>query len=556
MLWEQVMNEWEARPWLEKLQNNLLFWLQLFALILLMVALVRPYWYEEGLKGDELIFVIDTSASMSAQVNGETIFSQKKKEMKEMINQLANEEVTIIEARKRPTILVKNMTDPSKLREIIDQLTISYEHENIEKALSFAQMIAKGKNSVIHLFTDGVDETLVSNIVTKQMIVVHNTEQEIENVSVKSFGVGPVQGKIGGIAVIENQTEKEKEVSFSVISEGKTFKEEKLVLKPKEEKILSFSPLQEAKYYQAIIDVDDDYKIDNEWVAVYTNMRPPVYAIGVVNPFFIKGFESIGVQTIQLEEKEIGNIEIEGIILTEEDKFIDRANQPVIFSEAKENSQQYLEQPITKLEDPLLQYVDFEKVYIQKSNPKPIEGLTTIVKSGENPLIQKGLKNDMPIVALRFSLEQSDWPLHPSFPIFLFNSYQWIVQHGNGLGYFQPGEEKWLNIAKGEKTIEIFNDKGKNLATIQTDQTPFRAPNQPGLYHAISGNELLYFAVHLDEREREIKTGDSFQLNEEILQPNAEKENKKWSELWFWLVVVAFVLLVSEWEVYRRRAGI
>ncbi|WP_242485302.1 vWA domain-containing protein [Peribacillus sp. TH27] len=90
LLWEQVLNEWQASPWLHKLQHNLLFWLQILVLLLLMFSLVRPFWFQKGIPGDHLILIIDTSATMSAKDGELTRFEKAKQELMEMLKEVDN----------------------------------------------------------------------------------------------------------------------------------------------------------------------------------------------------------------------------------------------------------------------------------------------------------------------------------------------------------------------------------------------------------------------------------------------------------------------------------
>ncbi|MBN8211216.1 VWA domain-containing protein, partial [Bacillus sp. NTK071] len=83
---------------LKNLQQNLLFWLQLLALILLMLALVRPFWLEDSLKGEHLIIIIDPSASMSAEHGGKSRFEMAKEEMLDLAGKLNGQQVTLIKA--------------------------------------------------------------------------------------------------------------------------------------------------------------------------------------------------------------------------------------------------------------------------------------------------------------------------------------------------------------------------------------------------------------------------------------------------------------------------
>ena len=62
LFWEEIMQETKASPYLKKLQKNALLFLQLAALLLLVLALMNPYIASTKIAGEQVIFVVDTSA--------------------------------------------------------------------------------------------------------------------------------------------------------------------------------------------------------------------------------------------------------------------------------------------------------------------------------------------------------------------------------------------------------------------------------------------------------------------------------------------------------------
>jgi len=551
MLWSQVMKEWEANPWLDQLQKNLLFWLQLLALIFLFFSLIKPYWYSSGLKGDKLIFIVDTSASMSAQLENQTIFDKKKDEMKEMIAKLNNQSVTIIAANKQPQILVKDEMNKGFLYDVIEQLSITYEHENLDMAINLANAIADEK-SVIHIFSDGVDYDYINSKITDYHAEVHNLEEKIENVSLKFFGVVLNEATMDGVAVVENQTEREKEINIIISSEKEKLFEQFFTIEPETELMIPITELPVKDYYLAEIKTDDQYTVDNSWTTIMDNDSPIIFAIGEVNPFIIKGFESVGAQVVQLAN--IQDVKPNSILLTEDRELLKSPSHPVFFVENEENANVQVSSQVQQEKDEIFSYVEMSNVYIEKANNEEITDLNTIAKSGSLSLIQKGMINNYPIIALRFPIAYSDWPLHPNFPIFLYNSYQWLKRETNYLGYFQPGEERWINLPDVQQ-LNIFTDDGENLYSVQLEHELFRAPNLPGLYQAVMDNDLLYFSVLLDDRERRLDFSDSFSINEH-LTTEILTETAIYDQLWFYFTLIAFILLLLEWEVYRKNVSI
>ena len=74
LFWQEVMRETKASPYLQHLQRNALFYLQMIAMILLVFALLQPFWKTKALAGEQIVFIVDTSATMEVQTNETTLF--------------------------------------------------------------------------------------------------------------------------------------------------------------------------------------------------------------------------------------------------------------------------------------------------------------------------------------------------------------------------------------------------------------------------------------------------------------------------------------------------
>lgn len=549
LLWEQVLNEWQASPWLKKLQQNLLFWLQIIALLLLMFALLRPFWLEEQVQGEHLIFILDSSASMSAQFEETTRFEAAKEELLEYIDRLNGQEVTLIHAGKNPEILLSQEEDLALIREKINDIEMSYESEEMEQAVNLAASLASGTDAVIHLFSDSMHKEELAEAAGEQYIEVHNIGKKLNNLSLASFGVAQIENEISGVAVIKNQGDTEQVFSFEVISGNEKLFEKEVTLTEHEERVLPIDSLPEMPYYEAMIHVEDGYAADNTFTSIYTESNPGIYGAGEINPFVIKGFETIGANVLQSHH--VNSMEEEnGILLLESSSLNDLPERPLIlFNSGDEKFE--LTEPIQAEKDPLWQYVDVDKIYIAAARKEFAGDWETILKSGQVPLIQKGSINGQPLLIFNFSLSDSDWPLHPGFPIFLYNSYQWLAKQSSFLGYFQPGEEKWLNVKEDRANWEIFNGQDEHLYTLHLNEESFKAPYKPGTYQVVSGDSIQYFSVLLDDQEKSAEIQPSFTLNERQAPVEAKTQGRN-DQLWFWFAIIALILIFIEWEVYRR----
>lgn len=104
----------------------------------------------------------------------------------------------------------------------------------------------------------------------------------------------------------------------------------------------------------------------------------------------------------------------------------------------------------------------------------------------------------------------------------------------------------------GNSDWKVFDESGKFLSSYQLDKESFVAPKKPGLYQIIAGDQSMYISVVLDEEEQSVQVEPSFVMNQPKDQVSQSTKATKYSFLWFWLTVAAFIILLIEWEVYSR----
>lgn len=551
LFWEQVMNEWQASPWLEKLQRNLLLWLQLVILTLLMFALIKPFWMTEGVEGDHIILIVDTSASMTAIHHDKTRFKMAQEELTKMVKKMNDQDVTLISAGNDPMINLKNETNKDIIESRIKKLQVSYQTSDINKALRLAESLAHEKNTSIHLFSDSVKKADLPKIRRSLPIHVHNIGEKGNNLSLLSFGVAERNKGIIGVAVVENQSDQKQDFQLNITFEDDQLFQKKISIRANEQKVIKIPTLPKKKYYVASIHGDEDYTFDNKQTAVFLQSISNVYAVGDVNPFLIKGFETVGVKVTQLQEKNWKQEITNGMVIMEGQPKAKWPNVPLFIVNSNKGKSVRLTKAIENDEGPLMQYVQFEDTYIQSAAKMDHSSLETIARSGEIPLIEKGEHNGNRVIAINFGLEDSDWPLKPGFPIFLYHSYQWLAKQQSFQGFFRPGERKW--VTTDTKTDwKIYDSEGEYIRTFHLQNESFVAPKKPGLYQIVAGEQSMYFAVVLDESEQSIRVEPSFDLNVQKDQRNMAMIERPNSSVWNLLVLVAFAVLLIEWEVYRR----
>ena len=216
---------------------------------------------------------------------------------------------------------------------------------------------------------------------------------------------------------------------------------------------------------------------------------------------------------------------------------------------------------------PVLRFVALEDLRIDRAariampeegdaGPTSVVGETGRVPAAEvvvgSPLLPLVLVSERPerIVRVSFALEDSNFPLHPGFPIFLTNTLGWLMDEQVALAR-APGQiEVPLAMAA------VTDLEGSDVATWPlSNRTVFMA-DQPGLYTVAQGDRRLRVAVNLASTAR-TSVNDSGFTSDEITSTAstvlADTEAGPNEELWMALLLLALFLVIVEWVTYHRR---
>jgi hypothetical protein len=155
------------------------------------------------------------------------------------------------------------------------------------------------------------------------------------------------------------------------------------------------------------------------------------------------------------------------------------------------------------------------------------------------------------IVRVSFALEDSNFPLHPSFPIFLSNTLGWLMDEQIAL-HRVPGRVE-VPIPRANVTDIEGNDV---IARALSDRTVFMA-DRPGFFTLVSPDDRrLRVAVNLVSTERS-SVNDSNLASAEVTAAAstvvAGADPGPSDELWIFLLLLALLLVVAEWVTYHKR---
>ena len=288
------MQETKASPYLKHLQKNALLYLQLLALLLLVFALMNPFVKTTEIAGEQSIWIVDTSATMLAKKGDLSTFEQHKEEMKFLVSELRGRPLTIITTGEEPKAVVRQETELPVIHKAIDSLEVTYEEEQLTKAIDMAQAFIGESSTSIYLFTDSVERGELPIESGKIKWVVKGASKELENVAITRFAATSMNESVVALVQLKNETETEALVQLSLLDEtGNVVVEEAITLTPKEEFIKTFEALPLTSVLTAKMEVEDDYKPDNTMMTLIGSEMSQIVVDQHMHQLVQKGFQAL-----------------------------------------------------------------------------------------------------------------------------------------------------------------------------------------------------------------------------------------------------------------------
>ncbi|NND97429.1 MAG: VWA domain-containing protein [Pirellulaceae bacterium] len=615
-LWSRTVEDLHVNSLLQRLRRNLLLLLQLLAVLLAILALLRPGHRGELSGQGRSVFLLDTSASMLAtdvKADGNR-FDEAKRLIEERINVMSDsDQAMLVTFDDRPDVLQAFTSDRRRLRDALARATVTNRTTDILGALKAADGLANPRRSSE---AGDVNDIQVADEMPADLLLFSDggfqpvTEFNLGNLVPEYISIGSASPTNLAITAFsaERNVEKPSEVqafatvvnfgSESVSSNASLFVADALIdasnvqLKAGEETGVSFTfDSEEAVTMRMELDLKDDLPLDNTAYAGLTPMK--TVSVLVITPGNTP--LELGLTTEKAEKICIRDARSPSYLETEEyqkradagvddliiydrcsPKTMPKTNTFFIGSLPVDGWSWATEPGQVVLIDidrthPMMRYLELYSLLIFSG--RAIEGpagTTELVGADVGPMLSIAPRDGYQDLVLGFEIISQDtdgtlqtntnWYAERSWPVFVLNLLRYLAgaAEASGAPSYRPGETVRVRVesALDEVSIGRVDATPKIVRPGPSGIIEIVDTDTTGNYRVEADGKLAdLFSVNLfDHSESDLKVAAAIELGYESIE-SATRGVETRREYWRLLLIVMLVLLVTEWWLYSKRVA-
>jgi hypothetical protein len=611
-LWHKSIEDLHVNSLWQRMRKSLLLLLQLLLIAIAMAALVRPGWRGSKLSGDRFIFLVDTSASMSATDVQPTRLAEAKRRVGELIEQMASGDVAMIVSFSDTARVEQLFTDnrrelkrglaaiqPTNRATLLGEaLHVAAGLANPGRAFEISDtQVAEGMPATLYIFSDGKFPDVEGfSLGSLEPVFVPIGQPDAPNVGIVSFSTRRREDKkdqLQAFARLENFGTEPVTAEVELFRDDALLDADKVELKPHGSGAVVFElgdlhsgALKLRTRSGGALALDDE-----AWATVDPPTRCHVLLVTPGNDALelALGTES----ALELAEIEIGKPDIL------EDKTYQQKSAAGFYALVIYDQCQPRELPeadtlfIGRLppgsswtagaKAPAPQIIDVETAHplmqlIELGNVKFAEGMPLVPPAGGTVLVDSDA-GALLAIAPRGGFEDAvlgaeivgtndegqryantDWPLRLSFPVFILNALEYFGGSATAAetASVQPGHTITLRSASTADTIEVRAPSGKSigLKREKAETFSFSGTDELGIYRLEEPKQPpRRFAVNLfDSAESDInpRPDGTIRIGYVKVEGQSGWQGAR-RELWKLLLLGALGVLCLEWYIYNRR---
>ncbi len=582
-LWREALTARQRGFGLQRLLRDLSLLLLLVLAVLLSLTLADPRWVTQAGHGDDLVLVLDVSASMRTRIGAATRFEAARREARTLINGMAEGRRMLILTSGRSAVLRSTFeSDKQRLHDVLAAIEPGDEAGRPREALELALSLLRNRDGGrVYFLSDGAyDASLDFGPAPLEHL---RFATPARNVAITRFDLRPEPGapdRFQALLTVRNYTAESLSVPARVSLEGQVLFERELELAPRgrETVVVSLSGRLQGRA-RARIEAADDLAADDEAFAVLGARATVRVLLLTPGNFYLesvlRALPGVVVETAEALDPE----RLPALARAHDLVVFDRVQAPrltrgnYLLVDALPPGLPFTNAGVLvrpqiagRSDSALLRHVDLTGVSIDAARQVAIaaeaRGVHRLFWSHESDLALVYLDGDVRVVYLGFDLLRSSFPLQAAFPLFLHEALAWLSPHATGIARTQwPAGEPYPVPAREEAArLIVRTPDGEGLIFDPSGQPLwFDQTSRAGIYGYTFeypfGNVDAYFAVNLtDERESDVNALRAAPAPPAERALGAELRDARIA-LWPLATWVALGLLLLEWAVWLGRRG-
>ncbi len=604
LFWNQLFEEKLPRSIWQRLRHLLSLLLQLAFLSLLVAALIDPFWSWERLQARRLVLVIDNSASMNATDVSPTRLDDAKKRAESLIRGLRlRDEMAIVSAGSVPRVECGLTNHQRTLRQTIKDVTGTHGPTRIPDAIRLAKRFLAGhENRKIMVLTDGC-WTADAEIEGDEEIELVQEGEEADNVGITKYQtrrslVDPIGYQI--LVEVTNFSEEDVECRLELALGEELVDVVPLELGPEEVWSKSIDQVSATGgHLIARLDHDDALASDNEAVAILPERkRLPVILVTEGSLFLQRVFEAIPLVDLTTVETIPDSVPSGSILVLHRTIPQKLPTGRVLAIDPPGSCDLWnltgpVEHPIVTEQDddsPLITHVHLQNVLMPEA--KKLE-FTTDVQTLASSVAGESLyaaveRSEGKVLVLTVNLAKGDLPLRIAFPVMMTNAIGWFQgEQGELREAITAGAFVDVDLSPLAEVDRPRAESGGELESVNTANGSQRVPSlvlrsptgdvrelPPAVQETTIGpfDQCGVWTIEepVEENRESAVNADTATLQFACnLASSAESDLRPKQKtgaiaqagifgvggrpIWYYVIAVAFLLIVLEWYLYQRR---
>lgn len=552
LLWEKLLKNQQSKTFLEKFLHNILMYLQIFIILLLVLALMSPYIHSEGVTRGNVILVLDTSGSMQHDTGeGQTRIEAAIAETKSLIAASEETSFSIVTSDCMGTkLLAVSAANKSSLYQALDTVVCCDGEGDLAKAQSVVDTLSgageEGTASQVIVFTDGngAEEAVAfSDYFDAQIQVMGGAVANVANQFLSC--IREEEGDVAA-ASLTNYSDVAAELEISLYEGDSLIQMKQLSLEAGESRLCYFDAFDwSGKPLKSEISSvkfegtknGDSLKEDNVSYAVSDETSQiDAVLIGSGNTYIEKAFQAACGESLTKAKSESALGESEAVRIydadTQKSQRSDVSRMVMHDSTASSGTKENV--MLTVSDCDLSAGLSEFTIGVNETEIYDVpEWAVGFLWAGDDCAGYYGEKDGVKVIAIGFDVRESDFPITPEFPVFMYNALQFL------------GDTSLLsdNVYEAGETVIFHPQADFDVTTLTADTA------KAGLYE-VQGGELSEAYVVRFATESQ---SDGRIVAEGTLSQGTYSNKLVKKQLRNLLLVLILILLVVEWIIYVRQ---